>query len=226
MKSKAFTVSFAVVLLSLCVPGRARANTVALHFTGDAGSEQFVDMGDTIGWSFTVSQLISVTNLGVWDGSVPPGVPGDGLASNHKISIWTEAGALIATTVIPAGTSTSLVDDFRYVPIAPTQLTPGTYVIGSYWNDLHFPQDPDALATAPPTTATGITYGGSRFSSGDVFPSELGGQFPGIFGPNFQFTQSGVNVPEVGKTLSLLTGSLTMLLALRAVISRRRQLSA
>lgn len=166
-----------------------------------------------------------MTQLGVWDGPpvegvVDPNLVGDGLLYDHKVSIWTATGILVATAIVPAGTSASLLDDFRYVSIAPTPLTPGDYVIGSYWNDQRFPQDPDALATAPPTTAAGITYGGKRFSSGDTFPSELGGQFPDIFGPNFQFIQAAV--PEPGTSFLMLSSLMTFLL-IRAVVLRLRR---
>jgi hypothetical protein len=229
MKNKlCFGLSALAVALFVCAPIGVRANTIALDFTSDPGAEQFISRDETVGWRFSVSQMITVTNLGVWDGPpigiFNPDLIGDGLLFDHKVSIWTDTESLVATSIVPAGTSAQLLDDSRYVSIAPTQLTPGNYVIGSYWNDQRFPQDPDAFATTSLTTAAGITYGGKTFSPGDTFPLGLGGQFSGIFGPNFQFTQAGVNVPESGNTLFIMLASLMTLFVLRAVVSRRGKL--
>jgi hypothetical protein len=62
-----------------------------------------------------------VTDLGVWDGN------GGGLADSHIVTIWTSTGTFVTSGTVLVGTSGTLVDDFRYVSIAPTLLAAGNY---------------------------------------------------------------------------------------------------
>lgn len=140
----------------------------------------------TAGWSFNVGSTdITVTTLGLFDAG------GDGLVEAHEIGIWTNAGVLLASTTIPAGTTGTLNAGYRYVPIPPLVLTSGqSYVIGAFYgvssadkiifhssqtfanlvnyiqSRTDFPQDPTSLSYP------------SLYPSGDQ----------GVFGPNFQFT--------------------------------------
>src|SRR5439155_9359883 len=78
----------------------------------------------TLGYAFTVSSPIRVTDLGLYD------INSD-LQDQHAVAIWTSTGTQLVQTTIPAGTSAKLIDGFRYVPIAPFILAPGTYTIGA-----------------------------------------------------------------------------------------------
>ena len=73
----------------------------------------------TLGWTFTVDGTIVVSQLGLFDSRQ------NGLVEAHDIGIWDEVGTLVATATIGAGTSGDLIDNFRYVAIAPVTLEEG-----------------------------------------------------------------------------------------------------
>ncbi|MDN5940480.1 MAG: DUF4082 domain-containing protein [Nitrospira sp.] len=82
----------------------------------------------TLGWKFTVNSLSTVESLGVYDSDR------DGLSVTAQVGLWLATGGdpLVQTTV-PSGTAAALDGHFRFAPIAPTLLTPGTeYIVGSY----------------------------------------------------------------------------------------------
>jgi cysteine-rich repeat protein len=81
------------------------------------------------GWEFTVSSSVTVAALGVFDEPSSAG-----LAEPHAMAIWNGSQQVLATATVPAGTSATLVNGFRYVPIAALILTPGqNYTIGAYF---------------------------------------------------------------------------------------------
>jgi hypothetical protein len=194
-----------------------RADTIALSFTSGAGSGTQQPHNLTLGWSFTLSSSILVTQLGLWDGAGPGtgGSVGDGFGSAHDVTLWTSAGVSLATATIPAGTTANLVNDFRYVSLlSPTLLAPGTYVISAYYAQTSF--DIDFANAGTITTASGVTYGtagdlsgassspfhGSRSILGNFFPTtDIEFAPKSFFGPNFQFNGA---VPEASSTLMLL----------------------
>lgn len=177
----------------------ARAD-VALEFSNFSLR---IDQETTFGWSFTLSQPLSVTDLGYFDFN------GDGLSNEHALAIWTSAGgAPLVSATVPAGTSGALLNGVRYVPVAPTLLSPGTYTIGGYSPAL---TDSVAINCSTITTAPGITYDGSRSAQGGglMFPSgDTQGYVDGDFGPNVQFDV----VPEPSVTALLLAACGAMLL--------------
>lgn len=200
-------------LMAICPP-QTRANTIALDFTGGTtgGGANF-----TLGWSFSLSSSILVTDLGVWDSANDFGSPvGDGLSESHLVSIWTSSGILVTSATVPAGTSGTLVDDFRYLSIAPTLLVTGDYVIGAYYQTA---ADRQAINATTITTASGVTYTGSRSILGNAFPPGDILTIPNsFFGPNFQFMTdlNGRAVPEGG------TAFILMLSSFAAVVVTRR----
>lgn len=207
----------ALTLLSLQVT-TSRANTIALDFTTYGG---LLHGGNfTGGWDFTLNSDVTVTDLGLWDGPQPGGgTLSDGFADSHIVTIWTSTGTLVASAIIPAGMSGMVVDDFRYVSIAPTPLAAGTYVIGGY-----FPTNFDYLAAGASgiTTAPEVIYGLSRDGSGNAFPSDTDAP-SGYFGPNFQFSSTnGAAVPEAGGTFVLLGIALIAMGAFYLRISSRQ----
>lgn len=82
----------------------------------------------TLGWKFSVSAPTSIEALGVYDSGQ------DGLAGSAQVGLWlTSGGDPIVQTTVPTGTAGTLDGHFRFAPIAPTLLTPGTeYIVGSY----------------------------------------------------------------------------------------------
>ena len=97
-----FALIFSVVLA--LYPAQTRANTIALDFSG--GIEGSGGANTTLGWAFSLSSSVLVTDLGIFDG--PRSTAGDGLADSHLISIWTSGGTLVTSTTVPAGTSGTL----------------------------------------------------------------------------------------------------------------------
>ena len=159
----------------------------------------------TVGWGFTVVSPIEVTDLGYYD------IGGDGLTASHDVAIWTSGGTPLLTATVPAGVGATLVDGFRYTPIAPSVLNPGDYIIGAY-----NPANTDgyvALAaglTVDPRIIRrrgvfGDTGGSLGFVTGDP------GSDPSVYGPGFRIDA----VPEPS-ILLLLGASL-------AVAGYRRQ---
>lgn len=125
------TAPFCVLIAALFAfcPLQSRADTVALSFA--PSSPNTISGSFTFGWSFSLSAPILLTNLGVWDGFTSSG-NGDGLAESHILTVWDSAGTQLVQTTISAGGSGTIIDDFRYVSVAPTLLLAGNYVIGNY----------------------------------------------------------------------------------------------
>lgn len=173
----------------------APAQTPALSFTG--GSFLGANAG-TYGWAFTLSNTITVTDLGYFD------FGGNGLNQSHDVGIWTSSGTLLVSATVPSGTAGTLIDGFRYTLITPTILPPGDYVIGGFESGSS--GDPIVVTATTITTASGITYNGSAISGATSFsfPSEPG-QGNSYFGPNFEFN----NVPEPTTVALLVLGGLT-----------------
>jgi hypothetical protein len=80
------------------------------------------------GTGFTPQADISVTALGWFDDTY---VSEDGLAAAHQVGIFEIATEdLIVSAIVPAGTGTLKIDHFRFIPIAPIELSAGTeYVV-------------------------------------------------------------------------------------------------
>ena len=80
------------------------------------------------GWVFTVNQAISVTHLGLYDGS------NNGMEISHPIGVFRLSDSVLLTSgTISAGTGNVLLDGFRYVDTPDVTLAVGeTYVISYY----------------------------------------------------------------------------------------------
>ena len=191
-------------LVAFC-PLQTRANTIALSFTG--GTSDFPNTDETLGWAFTLSSPVLVTDLGLWDQN------NDGLFVSHVVTIWTSTGTLEAQGTIPSGTGATLTNGFRYVSIAPVLLPAGSYTIGGFYS---VGSEEVASIASATTTASGVTFDGSRFGFGFAFPT-LTDATNSFFGPNFQFTTS-TSVPDAGTTGSLFGLALMGLAFLRRKI--------
>jgi len=118
----------------------------------------------TCGFSFTALQDISVEALGQWDQNL------DGLLVAARVGLWSSDGTLLASVVVPSGTSAPLTGAFRYVSIAPVHLVAGQkYVIGSAQPSGGAPVFlPAGLETAFAPADGRVMFGGSGVL---VFPS-------------------------------------------------------
>ena len=191
--------SLLAVFLITCCPIKTQADTVALSFTdagGFAASPNY-----TFGWAFTLSNTVTLTELGVWDRS------GTGLNDSHLVTLWTSTGTQAAQTTIPSGTSAPITDGFRYESITPVVLSAGSYTIGAFFTSS---SDTAATLCSTVTTAAGVTYDGSKATGGNGFPSfDSAGYGNGYFGPNFQFTTEAVPEPSTW-AVGLLTAGLLL----------------
>src|SRR6266550_3206098 len=185
-----FSLLLGIAILTGFSLGQIRADTIGLSFTGGTQSQLH---NLTIGWTFSLSAPVSFTELGLWDGPGPGtgGTAGDGFGVAHDVTIWTSGGTSLFTANVPAGTTATLTDGFRYVPITPMLLAPGTYVISAYYAQSSF--DTSISNASSITTAPGVTYIAGKSALGNVFPAGdvIGaGGIKSYFGPNFQFASA------------------------------------
>ena len=138
------------------------------------------------GWSFAVSQPISVSSLGVWDYNE------NGLEDEHGIGLWDVTGTPLAVATIPGGTAAQLIDGFRYQDlVGPLLLMPGEYTVGARYNGIdHFHAQ---FASSMPAFAQSITFITSRHyihpdSGSPVAYPQVADSFGLIIGANFRFT--------------------------------------
>jgi hypothetical protein len=157
-----------------------------------------------IGWRFTVgADPIQVTELGFQDFGL------NGLLGPHEVGIWRFSNSnLIASVIVPSGTSGTLHGFFRYAPLdSPPTLLPGTtYVIsgfdggsdpivwdaeisGSYSGGQFARIDVTGFSVNPAITigAAGTAHGPFQGSFG--FPVALGvpDARTALMGPNLRF---------------------------------------
>jgi hypothetical protein len=183
----------------------------AISFTGGTPTSDFPNR--TLGYAFSTGQNpYTIRTMGIWDQG------GNGLAGSHQVGIWNSAGtSLLATAVIPAGTSANLDDGFRYVSITPVTLPANSgFLAGAFTGSAG-----DAVIRfTTATTVPEITLGSTRFDPGPPFSgvftaptSTQGTTFDdGYFGLNF----NGV-VPEPGSM-----GLIAVGFSVAALLRRRR----
>ncbi len=169
-------------------PGRAAQFTYA---TAAGNFQFFPGSGFTVtaGTVFDVNNPLTINSVGVFD------FGNDGLMEAHEIGIWNAAGSLLASANIPAGTTASLRDGFRWVDLSsPLTLSAERgYVIGAEYTATDSSAQADILGTRA-TIDSNFTLVRNALGSGFGFP---GGTQPGIsgfFGPNM--SGSTASVPE------------------------------
>ena len=188
--NKKYAIVFAL-FIAFFIPCNLQATgNAALSFTGN---ETWTWSGATIGWEFSISQTLNITALGIFDEN------NDGLATSHQVGIWNLSGTLLVSTTVLSGTSSVLLDRFRYESANYT-LAAGTYVVGAYMPD---GQDKGAAHSSYTTHAL-VTYNRNLYlySAGFVKPTQHWTNYDGgNFGANFQFNTG--SVPEVSTFLLL-----------------------
>ena len=203
-KSTFFTHKLIASVLTAGVIGlvstTAHAQIQALNFTSDF-TGGIPTYNSTYGWQFTLSNAVQVTDLGAFD------IRNDGFNNSHTVALWTSNGALLAETTLGSGASGSAdvvsgggLGAFRYNSIAPLDLGPGTYIVGTTVRA----GDTDGVffsQTTAPTTAPGITF--LQFidsTNGFSFPTISGGNIYGAYNANFRIASPhAAATPEPGE---------------------------
>ena len=200
----------AIALVSSLVATPAAASTV-FDFTG--GLAAITQTDSTRGYSFSVSDPLTVTALGLWDEDA------DGLFGAHTVYLWTDTGTLLASATVDnasvAVASPNTNGDWLFANINPIVLGIGTYVIGatydvSNFDRLRFGSDAGAMTVLAMPGVTLLDY---RLAfANDTFPDTTIAGFTGNFGPNLVATP----LPE--PSLLVLLGA-----GLAGVVVRRRR---
>ena len=170
----------------ICVP--AAFGQAIIDFSGGAEYDSYYGSaaGDVVGYRFTVSETIEVTDLGVWNMDT---YGAGGVDSPHQVGIWDDTETLVADVTVDA--TGTVVGDWIYESISLVVLNPGTtYTIGALY--LSGDDDRYISGAASATTYPMVTWENA------VYPTEgeLGFVYPaldsptssvGRFGPNFIF---------------------------------------
>lgn len=155
----------------------------------------------TLGWGFTLTDALTITDLGYFDGNT-------GLTDSHPVGIWNSLGNLIAEATVPGGTAGALVNGFRFVSITPVVLNPGAYSIGGYANMTS--PDEFRFEVSSVATVAGLSFGPANlYTQADSLtrPTTKADAFSqdGFFGPDFLVSGPVTVVPEpAGAGISLL----------------------
>ena len=126
-----------------------------------------------IGWTFTVKQPATITQVGVWDQG------GDGLSRAFQIGLWqgqgsgydvtySQSGELLGADgiTVPGGTATELNGIYRVVDLPqPLNLSPGDYELGML--DTASTTDPVEYVDGGPSNAQ-VTIGSPFIGSGET----------------------------------------------------------
>jgi hypothetical protein len=215
---KILLVVFVCGLMASFTPS-LQAEPFGQAFTGAATGSTLGNGPYTLGWSFDVTNPITVTGLAVFHDN------GVGLLENHDVGIWNAAGMLIVSaTVIPA--DPCLADQLGFqewcVVGVRASLAPGTYTIGATWNNLLDPLIfPGTLAGEgiANVNGAGVMLLQDEFIAGGVLtdPTNTTGDTMSYFGPNFTYSTS--TVPEPGTLIMLGSGALGLASVLRRKIN-------
>jgi len=155
--------------------------------------------GITVGFQFTLTSSIEVTELGLWDQDGAP------LTISHEIGLWSSTGTLLDSATVGSGTSGTLVDgEFRFVAATPLTLAAGTYDLGEGSADtfIDFSNSGNASGVIPFVSAVSTSSAAYTSSAPFGFPGgPVGGN--GYVGPNLEFTAVSAPEPSSLATLSL-----------------------
>ena len=210
LASSVALISGLILTISVC-----RADTIAIT-PGTGGSENHLWNGNTtIGYDFTLTSSVPVTELGFFDAN-----EAEGPVDSHPVGIWNSGGTLLASATVPSGPTSLLIDGFDFVSISPVVLGPGSYAIGAY--GLGTSTDQFEFGESGSTTIAGLTLGGAveTFATGLTFPtSSEAFATQGYFGPDFLVGQA---VPEPSSiTLVAVAFGLVVLYSIRRQLTIR-----
>lgn len=200
------------IFLSLLFAGKLSGLACAvpvLTFAGGSGNAG--PTGTTVGWEFSTTGDLSVTSLGYFDANF------DGLQASHQVGIWNSSGLLLVSATVPSGTAGTLINQFRYVAVAPIFLGAGqTFRIGGF-ADASANQDSLRIAVGP--TIVGPITLGTRAKDSSVAGfsdpvNDVLGAGPASFGPNFEFILGGGGAPELSGHWAASLACISLLLGL------------
>lgn len=196
----------------LGVTPAALASSESAYAFGVSGGSFESTASATIGFRITAEQSMVVTALGIVDSGAP------GLASAHEVGLWTDAGTLLASATVAAGTDARLADGFRFADIAPIALNAGqTYRIGAVFFLGNGDNEIEAVMLASPPSVTLLDPGLSVSASGSLLGFPVQFSAPNAAAANFQFEVGIPGVPELRSDLLLVLG----LAGLAAWVRRR-----
>ena len=188
------TVPYSLLLFALTTVQPSFASNIAV--LPGSGGFQNSNYGSniTLGWGFTLTEAVTITDLGYFDGDT-------GLTDPHPVGIWNSIGNLLAEATVPAGTTAALVSGFRFVPITPVALNPGAYSIGGYANSTS--PDEFRFEVSSVSTVAGLSFGlANLYTQADSLaqPTTKADAFSqdGYFGPDFLVSGPVAGVPEPG----------------------------
>ena len=123
----------------------------------------------TLGYDFNISAgtSLTITGLGIFDyGS-------DGLAAEHEVAVWSEAGAMLASASVGISTSDSLssgnsAGQWLYANIAALTLGAGDYTIGAYYAGR---SDEVMVKQTAVNNIPGVTYTQGQYVYSSTFQS-------------------------------------------------------
>jgi hypothetical protein len=190
-----------VVLFFVCMTFTASASVITLNpATGGTAA----NANQTVGWQFNVLSQVTATGLEWYDAA------GTGLNTAHLVGIWSPAGTLLTSILIPAGVAAPLDGMFRFQSIAPINLPVGNgYVVGGQ----NFAASTDLLACGSGGSCDGLlvqsvdprlAFVNATFSNPGGFtePTFFSVAHEGFFGPSF----SAAAVPEPSSMVLLAIG--------------------
>ncbi len=167
-------------------PSSAAPSSEPAFTLTSTGRHNSLSSSYVVGYDFTVNSEIVLTDLGLFDQdnngrldepTAPP------------VGIWNAAGALLASTTIPIGTTAEA--NVFYRSVNPVTLQPGVYTIGvlNYAGGERFTYD--TTVTSPPE----ISFGQGRFikSTSLARPTQKRTTLAAYFGPNFKFSAADEN---------------------------------
>jgi hypothetical protein len=178
----------------------------------------------SLGFVFTTNEEIRVTSLGYYDENQ------DGFLADHEVGIFDGNGNLLVSTVLAAGSGSTLQGHYRYQAITPFVLTAGSSftiagTTGGFSDGWIYGNPGSTISGFVVDPRISVAPGAARFSyqNDNVLrmPSdEFGYTIYG--GPNFLLAPADVTgVPEPGSAALALSGFAILMYASKKRISSR-----
>jgi len=213
-----------VALCALTLIGGAAASNADTIGVQVSGGHEFTEGAYTLGYTFSTSTEVYVTQLGILDYNTTP------LLFDSTVSIWNSTGDLLVSKTFLAGSTGTIADtnepgsSFELANVSATTLASGqTYTIGEWSNVL------PGIFQGTPITASGISYGSYVYTQSNGEPtSSYPPQNAAYFGPVFGMSYTPpppppAATPEPGSIALVISGAATIGFS---ALRRRRKFSA